>query len=69
MTAAVDLRLAALDLVGLQEIADRLNTKRNTPNVWRQRNQFPPPDLELAMGPLWKWSTVETWARQTGRLK
>ena len=55
------------DLVGLTEISDRLGVSRNTPNVWRARHQFPAPDLELAMGPLWLWHRIEEWARLTGR--
>ena len=55
------------DLVGLTEISERLGISRNTPNVWRIRGQFPAPDLELAMGPLWLWHRIEEWARSTGR--
>jgi hypothetical protein len=29
---------------------------------------LPDPKVTLAMGPLWSWSTIERWARETGRL-
>lgn len=57
-----------MELVDLQAIADRLGVPKNTVNVWRYRKLLPAPDVELALGPVWYWPTIETWARETGRL-
>lgn len=31
------------------------------------RRDFPKPNVELAMGKVWKRSAVEAWARENGR--
>lgn len=57
------------DVVGIPEIADKLNVKRATVDVWRQRdNGFPAPTLTVGGRPAWKWATVASWAHHTGRL-
>ena len=58
------------DLVGAQEIADRLGVSRpQTVHVWRGRHaDFPDPVVTLTMGLLWSWPDVEAWAKSTGRL-
>jgi hypothetical protein len=56
------------DPVGLAEIAERLQVATVTVNQWRTRGVLPAPKVTLAMGPLWSWSTIERWARDTGRL-
>jgi len=56
-------------LVSTHEIADRLGVEKNTVHMWRYRNLgFPAPTWQLAVGPIWEWSVVEEWARQSGRL-
>lgn len=55
------------DIVGVAELALRLGVRPNTIAVWRSRGQLLPPDLELAMGPVWLWERVEEWARATGK--
>jgi hypothetical protein len=58
------------DLVGAQEIADRLGVSRSqVVHEWRRRGiGFPEPVVTLSMGLLWSWPDVEGWARATGRL-
>lgn len=56
-------------LIGIAEIADLLKVRANTVSVWRHRGLLPDPDLELAMGGLWKTTAILKWAQQTGRLK
>ena len=57
-----------LDLVGETEIAGRAGVKAQTVYVWRRRHaDFPAPDVELAMGPVWRWERVAGWLEHTGR--
>jgi hypothetical protein len=57
-------------LVGTAEIAKRLGVKRpELVHDWRRRHaDFPDPVARLAIGFVWAWPDVETWARRTGRL-
>ncbi len=57
-----------LDVVGPQEVADRLGVQRATVDRWRQRGVLPEPTWQLAGGPVWLWGDVAAWARRTGRL-
>jgi hypothetical protein len=57
------------EIVDITEIATRLGVPKNTVNVWRTRGVLPDPDLDLTVGPVWYWSTIEKWAKATGRLK
>lgn len=52
-----------LDLVGVTEIAQRAGVASiNVVYMWRKRHaNFPPPYVELAMGPVWLWESVEAW--------
>ncbi len=54
-------------IVSTRDVADRLGVKQRTVYKWRQRGIFPDPDLKQ-VPPLWDWSTVEAWAKNTGRL-
>ena len=65
------------DLVGIQEIADRLGVHRLTVDTWRARRhtlkdpawRMPEPDMIVSGRPLWWWSkTIDPWAHVTGRL-
>lgn len=56
------------NIVGLTEIAERLDVNQNTPDVWRSRGVLPPPEAIVSGTPLWDWTTIEEWARATGRL-
>ncbi len=59
----------ALDLVGEKEIADRLGVQTGTVHQWRKRDLLPEPMAEVSGVPVWEWSTIDGWARATGRLK
>lgn len=63
-------RMDVSRLVGAVEIANRTTAAgRQTVHSWIQRDAtFPAPVLVLAMGNLWDWAEVETWAKRTGRL-
>jgi predicted DNA-binding transcriptional regulator AlpA len=63
-------RLPASDLVGTQEIADRLGVShRETVHAWIRRHaDFPAPFGRVGNVSIWSWSDVEAWARRTGRL-
>jgi predicted DNA-binding transcriptional regulator AlpA len=50
------------ELVGVAEIADRLNYSRASVSAWRTRYvDFPKPVETLAMGPVWDWEAVKSW--------
>ena len=55
------------DPVGAVEIAQRLGVTRATVDKWRQRGIFPAPQWTVGGRPAWEWSTVDEWARSTGR--
>lgn len=64
---AIDVMLDAdpyADLVGVWEIADRLNVKKTIVTNWVHRtptNGFPAPAFRLHMGPVYRWSAIEAW--------
>jgi predicted DNA-binding transcriptional regulator AlpA len=64
-------RVAAEDLVGAHEIAERLGVAR--PQVvhdWRRRHaDFPQPIAQLKTALIWDWKEVARWAVKTGRLE
>lgn len=55
-------------IVGAKEIAELLRVAPNTVHQWVKRGQLPPPEGSAGGAPAWHWSTVEAWARETGRL-
>jgi predicted DNA-binding transcriptional regulator AlpA len=57
------------DPVGMTEIAQRLGVKRDTVQHWSVRKVLPPAEWTVGGRPAWSWSTIETWARETGRLR
>ena len=68
-------RVDVTDLVGAQEIADRLDVGRPQVHKWRERHaDFPEPVATLGGAGsragflVWNWPDVEVWARKTGRL-
>lgn len=57
-----------MELVGTAEIAERLGWDRRKVAVYVGRGLFPPPVVELRMGPVWLWPDVEKVARERGWL-
>lgn len=59
-----------VDLVGSREIAERIGLAHpEGVHTWRQRHaDFPAPLARLAIGYVWDWSDIESWAVRTGRL-
>lgn len=60
--------LAMTDPVGTGEIAERLNVKHQTVRQWKARGLLPVPTWKLGSRPVWEWSAIEAWAKETGRL-
>jgi hypothetical protein len=62
-------KLDVNQLVGATEIATRLGLSRGqVVHTWRARfDDFPEPAIELAMGLIWYWPEIETWAKLHGR--
>ena len=69
----------ALDLVGIDEIADRLGVDRRTVSVWQGRGwpagrrgaKVKPPTLLATISGymrVYDWPDIERWARETSRL-
>lgn len=63
---------SAEDFVGLAEICERLGVKRATASNWSNLRSatsgFPQAVARPRMGPVYRWSEVETWARDKGYL-
>lgn len=67
-------RIDVSELVGAQEIADRLDVGRPQVHKWRERHaDFPQPVAALGGAGgragflVWAWPDVERWARATRR--
>lgn len=60
--------MAAVELVGLAELVDRLGTTRLTVDSWRARGRLPEPEYVVGGRPAWRWSTIKRWAERSGRL-
>lgn len=58
--------MAAPDVVGRQEIADRLGVGRSRVNQIVRDPTFPEP-AKLAMGHVWETADVEAWIREHWR--
>jgi len=66
LDGAVEAGLTVDDLVGVAEVADRLRWDRRKVATYISRGSFPEPIARLAMGPVWRWSDVETVAKEKG---
>jgi predicted DNA-binding transcriptional regulator AlpA len=68
----VNLRLVRVDarteLVVAADIAERLGISRARVSVLVSRSDFPRSIGRLGRSDVWRWSSVERWARETGRL-
>lgn len=59
---------AATTPLGWIEVAELLGVKVKTVWTWGDRGQLPERDFTVNGKPAWKLSTIERWARKTGRL-
>jgi predicted DNA-binding transcriptional regulator AlpA len=57
------------ELVVAADIAERLGLSRARVSVLVSGPGFPRPVGQLGRSLVWRWSTVERWARETGRLR
>jgi len=55
-------------IVGQKEIAEQLRIPANTVHQWAKRDILPPAEGSVGGAPAWHWSTIEAWARATGRM-
>ena len=56
------------DLVIAVDIAKRLGISPQRVNVLATGPGFPQPVGKLGRSSVWRWSAIERWARETGRL-
>jgi predicted DNA-binding transcriptional regulator AlpA len=56
------------DLVIAVDIAKRLDISPQRVNVLATGTGFPKPLGKLGRSSIWRWSSIEGWARDTGRL-
>ncbi|MDQ3379944.1 MAG: DNA-binding protein [Actinomycetota bacterium] len=59
---------AETELVIAVDIARRLAISSQRVNVLASSPSFPRPLGKLGRSAVWRWSTVERWARETNRL-
>ena len=57
-----------LDVVGIKEIAIRLGVKQQTAAQWKYRKLLPDPEGYVSGAACWRWSRIESWAIDTGRM-
>ncbi len=60
---------ARTELVVAADIAERLGISRARVSVLASRSDFPRPLGRLGRSEVWRWTSVERWARETGRLE
>jgi predicted DNA-binding transcriptional regulator AlpA len=56
------------ELVIAVDVADRLGISPQRVNVLATGPGFPKPLGKLGRSSVWRWSSIERWARDTGRL-
>ncbi len=54
--------------IGISEVADLLNVKRQTVDQWIVREVLPLPTGRISGNPWWWRHDIERWAKRTGRL-
>ncbi len=59
---------ARTELVIAVDIARRLGISPQRVNVLASRPGFPAPVGKLGRSAVWRWTTIERWARETDRL-
>jgi len=60
---------ARTELVVAADIAARLGISRPRVSVLVSRSDFPSAVGRLGRSDVWRWTSVERWARETGRLE
>jgi predicted DNA-binding transcriptional regulator AlpA len=60
---------ARTELVVAADIAERLGISRPRVSVLVSRSDFPRAVGRLGRSDVWRWPSVERWARETGRLE
>ena len=58
---------ALIDLVGVGDIASRLEVEPRLVANWHVTGALPNPDYRWEAGDTWLWDTIERWARGRGR--
>jgi predicted DNA-binding transcriptional regulator AlpA len=59
---------ARTELVIAADIAERLGISRARVSVLANQSGFPRPVGRLGRSDVWRWASVERWARETRRL-
>lgn len=59
---------ARTELVIAADIAERLQLSRARVSVLTGRSDFPRPVGRLGRSEVWRWASIERWARETDRL-
>jgi predicted DNA-binding transcriptional regulator AlpA len=59
---------ARTELVVAADIAERLRISRARVSVLTKRSGFPRPVGRLGRSDVWRWASIERWARDTHRL-
>src|SRR5436305_635395 len=63
LRSALESDEAALpELWGPKEILNEYDIAKSTLARWRERDDFPAPEQELHMGPLWRADVIREWA-------
>ena len=60
---------ARTELVIAADIAARLGISRARVSVLSDRSDFPRPVGDLGRSAVWRWTSIERWARKSGRLE
>jgi len=59
---------ARTELVIAADIAERLRISRARVSVLATRSDFPRPIGRLGRSDVWRWTSIERWASDSGRL-
>ncbi len=68
LATLVDVTTTPATPVGQSEIAELLGVAPATVRQWAWRGLLPEPEFRVSERPAWRWSTIEQWAKETGRL-
>ena len=59
--------IPVVDLVGLREIATRLEVPVRVVNYWKQSDRLPDPDYRWSESYAWIWETIVAWTEAANR--